>query len=386
MKKINFIFLLLLFLSSCIQEEPKNPEADILSFLVPEWNINYGENYFSGLTGNDLDISVFAAQTSITNTKIVPQITITPGATITPSPTVEQDFKEPITYTVTSENGKTIRRYTFSVIYRLQAEYDFEHWETNQTANKGYETPVEYIDGTKQTIWDSGNPGVAIYMNGNAADFPTHSTTVMTAEGQYAAELITKQGPGNILGIQYIPIVSGSLFIGKLIPLNALNNPLTATQFGTTYTFSEMPERLTGYYYYRPGTGDYIYVNPNDKFSSLSDPNKKDMCSLYAILYETDNDYKFTLDGTNITSDPSIVSMAVLPDELRKGSPGTGLYAFDIPFELKVDPSTVDLENKHYKIAIVFAASYDGDKYAGTPGSRLVVDNVKLIIQPNLKK
>ncbi len=365
-------------LSSCIKNEPLNPEADILTFNIPAWGI--------ALTDQNLtkeDISLFVPKNLLTNYKQTPLITITDRATIVPAIGKEQDFSSEVKYTVTSEDGSHQREFTFRVNSTLQAEYDFEYWDTNKDADRAYQTPYEMIDGQKQTIWDSSNTGVAVYRyKTDPADYPTHSTTEMVKSGKKAAELVTMTGPGNILETQYIPVIAGSLFTGSLSIIDALTNPLTATRFGILYTSTQIPDSLMGYYYYRAGTGDYISVNPDKPMSSISTPHseKQDSCSLYAILYETTNSVP-TLDGTNILTNPNIVAKAILPDQLRGASPGEGLQYFSIPFVFPKGKNAIDFINKKYKIAIVFSSSYNGDKYAGTPGSRLIVDDVKLVVQ-----
>ena len=184
--------------------------------------------------------------------------------------------------------------------------------------------------------------------------------------------MVTKVGPGSIFNIQYIPIVAGSLFTGRLVPLEAMKDPLLATKFGQPYY--KLPKKFAGYYKYRSGAGDYIQSDGSRS------PNKKDKCSVYAVFYERDSKLT-TLDGTNILTDPHIVSVASISEEERLQSKGDGMAYFETNFEYRngYTPASIDFETKKYSLAVIFSSSYNGDRYEGTPGSRLVVDDIKII-------
>ncbi len=347
--------------SSCIREEPLNPEADILTFSLP------GHVELAAATFNQEHISVVVRHTADLS-GITPLITITEGATITPAIGTPQDFTQPVTYTVTAADGIHRRIYTVQAVTYAPFSYSFEHW-TRLDNHYAYETPVESDpQGQQQVYWDSSNKGIAIYQQfASPSLYPIHSTTQCQA-GKYAAEMSTGKGPGSILGIINIPVVAGSLFSGVLNPLSALKNPLLATQFGRPC--DEKPLRFRGYYYYRAGTGDYL--DPKGKVL----PGVKDTCAIYSVFFRTDKDLQM-LDGTNVLTHPNIVAIAMLPGNLRAASPGDGLVAFDIPFVYKTD-KTVDFEKYDYKLAVIFSSSYYGDRYEGAPGSRLVVDEVEI--------
>lgn len=181
--------------------------------------------------------------------------------------------------------------------------------------------------------------------------------------------MITKEGPGSILGIQYIPIVAGSLYTGKMNLLNALKDPLTATQMGQP--FNQIPVRFTGYYKYKAGTGDYIGSDGNPK------PGVKDSCAIYAVFYRID-EYLQVLDGTNVHNHPNIILQAMLPD--RSSTDGEELHAFDIEFK-RLNDEVIDFSKHEYKLAVVFSSSFWGDRYEGTPGSELIVDDAKIITE-----
>ncbi|MDR2809206.1 MAG: PCMD domain-containing protein [Tannerellaceae bacterium] len=359
--KIVAAWVLLGVAGSCIREEPPCPYADIEAFSLP------GHIMQSEATINGENISVFIRHT-VDVSAIAPTIVLSEGATIKPSADTPQDFSQPVTYTVTAADGKHQRVYTVQLISTPLYVYGFEHWEVLDKTNK-YETPVEYdLRGIRSTPWDSSNKGIAIYQQyTDASLYPIHKTT-RSAEGQYAVEMLTKQGPGSILGIVHIPVVAGSLFTGVLNPLNALKNPLLATAFGQP--FDEKPLRMTGKYIYQPGAGYYI------DSKGTPHPEKKDSCAVYAVFFRSDKTLE-RLDGTNILTHPHIVAVAMLPSEDRAGTPGNDFASFDIPFVYDKN-HVVDFERNTYKLAIVFSSSFMGDYYEGTPGSCLIVDDIAI--------
>ncbi len=356
-------FLLSLF-AGCIQDEPLSPYADINSFALPD------DVTLSDATINQNEISIYVRK-GVDLTALVPSITISEGATISPDSTVARDFSQPVTYTVTAPDGVHQRTYTIQTISLSLYNYRFENWEA-LTSGLLYETPVEYdLKGQRTTPWDSSNKGIAIYQQYPSAEEYTIHKTKNAAEGTYAAEMITKEGPGDIFGIMYIPIVAGSLFTGVLNPLNAMKDPLLATQFGQP--FYDKPVSISGKYFYRAGRGDYI--DPSGKPL----PGIKDSCAVYSVFYRTDESLN-RLDGTNVLTHPNIVALAMLPPEGRAASPGEGFADFDIPF-VYTSNHVVDFDKYQYKLAIVFSSSFYGDRYEGTPGSRLIVDDIEIKIE-----
>lgn len=372
-KAILFSLLTLISFTRCIQDEPLNPEADILEFKLPDGIALSAPEERRG--SNNVTNMTITVKPGFDLSALVPEIKITAGATIAPDPAVPQDFTQPVDYTVTAEDGVHQRTYRIQLVNNSIFSYTFERWELNSDPLRQYETPAE-ADGNGEIRypWASSNQGVAIYKaSTDPKNYPVHATE-QSKTGRYAAEMETMKGPGNILDIQYIPVVAGSLFTGTMNVLNALNDPLTATRFGIP--FNHKPLVFKGYYKYKAGTGDYIGPDGNVR------PGVKDSCAVYAVFYKTDAKLQ-TLDGTNVLIHPNIVALAMMPPEMRAGSPGNGFVEFTIPFVYK-EGVELDFEKNEYKLAVVFTSSYYGDHYEGTPGSVLVVDDVKILIDEDL--
>lgn len=382
------LFLMALSLSSlsffsCVGEEPLNPEARIL--LDNDGNakvtINDGLALSKALPNGDKILISVPKGADVTH--VIPSIELPTGATVTPASGVAQDFTNPVLYKVTSQDGKHSRTYQLSLDPFILKKSSFDLWKRLDN-NNNYETPLDLNEaGNEIALWASSNKGVAIYQPFPFAEqYPVHAL-YKSSTTENAAVMETKEGPGSILGIQYIPIVAGSLFTGTLNVMNAISNPLTATQFGMPY--NEKPLFFRGYYNYKAGLGSYIMVDPNNKKQSIVVPDKKDQCSLYAILYKVDRTVdtfgkvnETVLDGTNIQTHPNIVARAILSN--CSSTVGEGMTSFEIPF---VYEKPIDLEHNKYKLAIVFSSSSRGDLYEGVPGSKLIVNDIEVVTANN---
>ncbi len=356
---IGFLLLLAFALNSCIKDEPLNPEADIIKISLPP-GVAISEPIFNGE-------NIFIAVSKGENlNSISPTIAITEGASISPKSGEVQDFSKPVLYTVTSQSGSTQRKYKVILEPYSFLQTDFDNWETfvAESGKYKYDTPVEYSEnGNKVAVWASSNPGVSIYQQfTDPLLYPVHKSI-----GGAAVVLETKKGPGNIMGIQNIPVVAGSLFTGSMNLSNALNDPLSSTRFGIFCDY--LPDHIEGNYSYKAGAGDYIDAKGN------AVKGKTDMCALYAVLFKVDAGVSY-LDGNNILTHPNIV--AITTQTYHNSTPGNELIPFDLKFVYK-EGVVVDFEKNRYKIAVIFSSSYRGDLYEGTPGSKMMVDNVRII-------
>jgi hypothetical protein len=354
---IKSLLLLCALCTSCIREEPLNPEADILAFSLP------GEIALTEAVFNQDNISV-TVRKDIDLSSVAPSIEITEGAVIEPAMGTPQNFHNPVTYTVTAADGIHQRVYTVRTISYSLFHFDFEYWEKRSEIYK-YEHPIEHdSEGKPVVYWDSSNTGVAFQLAQQtaAANFPVHRTDE-SVTGSYGAEMKTIKGSSASM-----PISAASLFIGAMNLAEAMKNPLLATRFGRDCL--EKPLRFQGYCNYKPGTGDYI--SPGGIVAG-----GRDSCAVNAIFFRVDEHLQM-LDGTNVLTHPNIIAVAQLPVEYRSGTPGDDYISFDVPFAYRSN-ELIDFEKKQYKIAVVFSSSFKGDLFEGVIGSCLKVDNVEII-------
>ena len=104
MKKLFLYLPLLLLGTSCIQEEPLNAEADILTCVVKNEQGKVDINIKGDALVSNTRVMALALP-RINLKKLAPEFTITPGATIEPASGTVLDFSQPQKYTVTSQDG-----------------------------------------------------------------------------------------------------------------------------------------------------------------------------------------------------------------------------------------------------------------------------------------
>ena len=298
--------------TSCFKEEPLNAECDIEKAWVHVDNI---DDMFYNATDTLINVIsteskiVFTMRDDADVTALAPQFTITEGATITPANGSVHDFSQgPVTYTVTSQDGKWSRQYTVECnrIVRYTTEewkFDFEHFELDPMYHQFYVWHNTLPDGTLGIDWASGNLGFRLSMSSaTASQFPT----AVLEQGYDGNGVILTTRDTGALGLSSgKPIAAGNLFLGKFnVAMALINNAMKATEFGIP--FDQKPVRLSGYYQYSPGAK---FVDKT--FTEV--PNRIDAGDIYSVLFiNHDNSGKpLVLYGDNVLSSDQIVGSAM---------------------------------------------------------------------------
>ncbi len=360
-KYLFFILILPVILTACIQDTPLNPEADILTFSLPEEYLKV--KVTPDDIKNDYIIVYPKKSASFESGKV--SLTVTPGATW------QYVEKIPVNDTlfyidVTSESKQYVKRYSI-ISSDLPQNFNFETWVTF-SKDYQYENPKE-----GSLVWFSSNNGTAIAWNKKdkpAGEYPVRST-LTSVTGNTAVELCTMEGPGQIGSVRFIPCLAGSLYLGDFNTLMGLVDPLKSTQFGIPFD-SGKPTKLTGNYMYQEGASDYI----NSDGSTTA--GKQDTCAIYSTIFKTSSSVQY-LYGDNVSTSPNVIARAeVKPADLKRGT--TWVY-FEVNFDYdsySTPFSAEELLKNEYKITIVFSSSKRGAYYEGRPGSRLLIDDVRL--------
>lgn len=361
-------------LSSCIQDEPANVEADIEKvYFSPEDT----EKLTVPAMLKGSEILLFINDEAGT-TVLAPHFELSPGARISPASGTELDFVEPQLYTVTSEDGKWSKRYTMRVASDIVLKYGFETYDNSKGYTEFYEelTDDQGNVAQRQNIWASGNPGAKMGLSGaSASGYPTYA-----AEGEgrpdkvtdlpsTAAKLTTVKMSKFVAGLGK-PIAAGNLFIGTFNLLAAMGDSKKATDFG--YPINKKPKAFKGWYKYKSGTADYE--------GNQYPPDQPDSCRIYAVLYKSENGEK--LNGHSILTSPNVVATAIFEapaqtDEWApfENEPGAGEIGFTYRTEVGAD----EIANSgKYNIALVFSSSYRGDEFIGAINSTLYIDDVEI--------
>ncbi len=390
--------------TSCIQDEALNTECDIITCSFPSEIVVSDPT----ITNNRVTVNVVP---DADISKLAPTFTLTEGATISPASGSVQNFlnadDHTVNYTVTSQDGEWHKTYRVQVVQQLKpSEYLFNKVELDPT--KKYSIFNEYDEnGNFLMAWSSGNSGYvmcgeankaarAAYGKDNYKDhiwefFPTlavfpEGTTMKTDNdnvtsfvngGKYAQpeyiRLVTRSTGG--FGAQVkMPIAAGNIFQGEFDLGSAVSQPREATRFGEPYNYK--PVKLSGEYRFKAGD-----VFTDGKGNVVV--GRKDIFSIYAIFFESDDDVKF-IDSNVHYNDfmhPNMVALANLTDAHETGLGDDDWVKFEIEFDYDKYKKAVNadlLAKGVYRLGIVIASSAEGDYFRGAVGSTLDVRKIKV--------
>jgi hypothetical protein len=292
-------------------------------------------------------------------TALVPTIEVSQGATVTPASGSAIDLSngKSVTFTVVAENG-TENTYTVSASGSIYF-YDFETW-----TSEGAMYPEEI---TNPVGWATCNDAVALIKNMGAlggitytGEYPVRPTDE-GVEGKGAIIESVYTTGGSILGQKIPAVTSGTIFLGNFNAFAALTNPMATTEFGIL--FEDKPLTVTGWLKYTPGEDFY------DENGNIID--QQDLGTVNAVLYEVSSEDE-TLNGENIYTSEAICATGSFE---TAGAADFTEFTIDLEYSKDYDPS------KTYKLAVIFAASKEGNAYRAASGSIMIVDNVSIICE-----
>lgn len=372
LKTLAACFFFACAMTSCIQDEAPNSEADIESCTLPGDVLSRSPI----IENNEIRLMI---KPEAPLHQLAPEFTLTPGATIEPASGTERDYtkQQAYTYTVTSEDGKWQKVYTVKVfIYTINTDYHFEHFKLHQRPDGKEDYYVFYEknnSGDEIMTWASGNEGFAFTgVEATPVEYPT--TVDAMGKNDNCLKLQTRS-TGKLGESVGMPLAAGNLFMGSF-KIN-LADVLSATKFGVQFTHK--PTFLRGWYKFKAGETFYELDQSTSPPSLKPVTGKKDMCDIYGVFYKTDANLE-TLTGHNVLDmdNPNIISLARIKDAHETN--GSDWVRFDLPFEM-LPGRTIDekkLKAGDYNIAVVFSSSIRGAYFEGAPGSTLWIDEVEL--------
>lgn len=387
MKKffLGFFLISITLFSSCIQDEPMNAECDIEMAKIVSENpeqLVYNTSECEKAVASSDSLIVFYLPSGFNNQDLLKEVALefvlTSGATIQPENGSAQDFSEKniVKYTVTSQDELWSRNYyvQFIPVEPLQTQLSFEHFELENAETPKYYNWYEIAENTVVHQWASGNPGFKISKSSaKIADYPTIPVSpeeFETVSG--SAVKLETCSTGAFGAMVNMRIAAGNLFIGTFDVANALKDAMAATRFGKP--FNKKPVRLEGYYQFEPG------AKFQDKKGNVIE-GRVDEPDIYSVFFKNtdENGNAVTLQGDDVMTHPNIVAFTRLRNyETVQYGLGTWHY-FSIPYEYfeEVDKNT--LNTYGYSFTVVFTSSIEGATFSGAPGSKLYVDEVKVI-------
>lgn len=354
--KYIWIFVASLFLvTSCIREDhfDESEFANIKSLLVAGQSGNAVINKEMALVVVQIPAGVDLSKIKIESIEFssFAKSNINAGSII--------DLNNDVQVNIVSENG-TARQWTIkadvaSATPQLD-NFDLNLWYSTAT---NYKEPGE---SAANTIWGTGNRGTQL-LNKLA-------TKPVTINGSNLAAKMETLDNGPLGSVFGAPISSGSIFTGYFDPNNIdPANPEAAIDFGTPFT--GRPDKLQFKYTYEPGA-----VNKDKQGNILSYPDAADV---YAILEVRENGVAKRLATAWIRTENLQNQLTVKEVVFTYG-------ALDSSFPDYMKPANnqyVSAANAGFvlptHITFVASSSFAGAKFAGAVGSKLVVDDVKMI-------
>lgn len=236
---------------------------------------------------------------------------------------------------------------------------------------------VDIQDGDGNSYWASAsNEGYSLLAQ-SLSDFPV--IPLQSGEDTYEGAVI-RSIQGTFINLGFFKmgtnVIAGALYTGQVNSSTLINRPLESTLFGQPYS-SGIPQELQFTYQYK--AGDKV-IHGQDVAMELP---AQDRASASAVFYEVTDNAAF-LNGTNLQTDGRIVAKGYV--ELAP-TEGTDWVTHKLTLE-PVDEErykAIDLENKKYRLAIVFSSSFRGAEYIGAIGSELRLKEVVIKDLPHAK-
>ena len=381
-KMIEIVFLsCFLLCTSCFKDEPLNDECDIEAAYVHVDDLNSAFYSAKDTLVNVLytsDKVVFNVRRTADVSNLAPRFKITDGATIQPANGSVHDFTNPVTYTVTSENGQYTRTYTveFSKQARMVSDVlnlDFENYCIDRKFGTFYEWYEVDEDGKEwPKSWACGNVGYALSgATTNADDFPT---TVLKDGYDGAAQKLTTLPTGVLASWAKKYIAAGNLFLGEFDLAKATTDALKSTRFGVK--FDRKPIKMSGYYQYKPGS-PFKDAQNNDVAGRV------DQGDIYAVFFrnEDENGKEVILYGDDVLTNRYIVAKARFENmqSANEWTPFEILFVYDKEVDLDL------LNDNGYNLTVCFSSSIDGANFEGAIGSTLLIDKVRIVCEQEVE-
>lgn len=376
--KVIFISCLSIFTlaTSCIKKEGADREADVMDVTLEE------EGFIVSLIDNNLgkvEMTMAGNAAKFANKEISPEIILSKGATIEPN-SLEKITLDGLehSYVVTSEAGEK-KNYVFEVKNYKPIGQDFEEWySTPSNSKKPYDQPID-------KMWDSGNKGIHVVIK-EGKPYPTRKVNEPRpgSKGFYSVLLETTEGNSNkVSDLLDIPVFSGNMFLGDF--RTKMSDPQGSPHFGIKYPeYLGKPVGLNAWYKYKAGSPYVSWYRENGKGSKIitKDPERDDTFDLYAVLYKVTKDKKgddFFLTGHDVFKFDQEAVVAYTPYDIPYTDENADKWVeYKGKFTYKEE---LDFEKWNYKLAIVLASSSEGANYKGAIGSRLLVDDLRVVLE-----
>ena len=405
-------------MASCIQDEPMNTECDIQQVslhLETPTEMFYHDYDTLQHVSSTTDSIRFTARSYVSVGSLPLSLRITDRAT---AYLVQEDGTESlfrngtlvdfsdarsVRIRVVSEDKAWSRLYSISVINDLPSEgdvmFDFNTYALDATG-KYYVwtvTDLNAINGLfapGDPTWKNGNPGFKLSKSSaKPMEYPTVPMEGEGPDGSACLKLET-MGTGAFGNMVDMRMAAGSMFVGEFDVANALKDARKATRFGLP--FKHKPVRFSCWLKFESSSNFFQDRKGKPVEGVVDEPDA------YVVVYRNQDEegHPVQLDGDDVLTSPYIVGVARLPHhynnpeatlpyngngDLESNNPIHGVtaewreYVMDVQYHQEVDPEI--LANNGYSMVIGFACSWQGAYFRGSIGTKLYVDNVRVVCE-----
>lgn len=337
----------------------RSSEAEVTGFITgnPSSGFVFDKKYLESGPGT-ITILVSERPSPGALLAIKPQITVSPEARlqgITSGAPLALSFTEPYVFRVVAQD-ESVREWQIRLIYAPQVyNSSYEEWGT--------------VDGVQNILPSNGNG----WTTGNNAQV-IGTTRITGNNSPYAAQMLTQLKTVNLIVIKVTSLAAGAVMLGKFnfsMDVEAVLNPTSMSDFGIPFTADTNPVGFEIDYNYQSG-GQRVYTQaykgafgmPAFKDPvNVSGPDKAVIAT--EIHYSEGSEWDYDLKNR-----PTLIAEREILTEGTAGWTRSRLIFNKVP-------GKEHLKMTH--LVVRMSSSYQGDEFKGADGSKLTVDNFKLI-------
>ena len=346
------LLFITLAISACIKDDHfgKSGLSQIKAFEIP------GQVTTTTIDHEALTVTVPMPENLIDFNLVPSVITVSNFASVTPGVGVQQDFTDPVPYTVTAENG-AVSVYMVSV-ERTGAQIQlpnssFEDWFTASAAGKQFEQPG--VDAAT-TIWGTANRGLAL----GGAD--ANTTPQQKGVDSTFVRMESVAAPA------IVRMAAATIFTGKFTTgFPSISDPRSNIELGTPY--GGRPLNVSFAYKYQPGSS-----NEDENGTPLA---YGDQCDVYVLFENRDGSKPKRVATAWFRSGDAVTNWTRVSIPVKYGP----LDATDPWYDYaqpRPDEEWGDGGETVTHISFLATSSFEGDFFKGAIGSTLDLDNLVL--------
>lgn len=348
----------------------RNSEAEVTGFVTgnPSSGFVFDQKYLESDPGT-ITLLVSNRPSPDALLAIKPQISISPGARllgITSGAPLALSFAEPYVFRVMAQD-ESVKEWHIRLIYAPQVyNSGYEEWGYSEDDKDKKDKKVLNILPSNGNGWTTGNNAQVI-----------GTTKVSGKDSPYAAQMRTQLKHVNLAVIKVTSLAAGAVMLGKFnfsMDVEAVMNPTSMSDFGIPFSADTNPVGFEIDYNYQSG-GQRVYTEAYKKYiMGFATPAFKDPVNVAGpdkaviateLHYNQGGEWVYDLNNR-----PTLIAESEI---LTEGTPGWthARLVFD-----KV-PGKENLKMTH--LVVRMSSSYQGAEFKGADGSKLTVDNFKLI-------